>query len=677
MASRFYFPEAVAAEVNPGFAAWGYQSEALRRKCVKTKGASAITLGAQIGPWTAGQTALDRQYVSGKLQAGAVFTSGNTTVKLQVMTREYANLDNSTSRLCIKVASEDGGTIRATLLALGQYGPATEYVNNATHRNKTFADGDTVTASYTTVAGDRLVIEIGHSDAAGTTPEASCKWGENATDLPVNETQTTDGAGWVEFSNTIDEVAPTIHPLAGITSGLGVVLGVLAKLALCMGLAVGQGTALGAITATREYTGATAGQAVTVGALVKTSALAGLATGQGNAVGDLTVIPAGVVHDLGGQAAGQGWALGLLSRSLLIAGDASGQSEAQATLLREMALAGATSAQGAASGDLTMLQSLAAASVGQSSGSAALAVVRVLEGAAVGESTGSGALSGAQILGGSAFGLGITQAEVVVQAALAGVGASQGTAFADLTALRSLGGITQGEGLGLGALSIVRSLQGAAGGQSAGASALSVQLRLEAFTTGLGTAAAAIMLQTPLAGVGAGIGSASGSVALEQAIKGMAAGQAQAAAALSRCLGVGGAASGRAEAEGALTGAKPLFGETSGIGWAMADLMILPHSVQMHELTAVCSGQSTATGSAVALRLLSGSAAGVAAVNGALTVWAPVAFEEVALEARWEVEQEFSTVNAEGSELSAERKDTLTFELVLEDELMLNALKED
>jgi hypothetical protein len=207
MPTRLYFPLDTASPVNPGFnSGWEYVSEALRRKLADTKGSSAITVGSQIGPWTPGQDALDRQYVSTRLNAGIVFTAGVTTYKGQLMTREYNNGDNVTGiRHCVKIVSEDGSTVRVELTGGGlpTSSSAGEFINNATHRNKQIKDATVVTDSYTTVLGDRLVIELGYNDTSGATPEASAKWGENATDLPENETQTTDGAGWIEFSNTI------------------------------------------------------------------------------------------------------------------------------------------------------------------------------------------------------------------------------------------------------------------------------------------------------------------------------------------------------------------------------------------------------------------------------------------------------------------------------------------
>lgn len=203
MPTRLYFSSTVVAEVNPAFGGWGESSEAVRRKILSAKDATeSLALGTRIG-WAAGQTQLDRQYVSRPMNSGISFSAA--TVKLQLAAREFNNGDNSTSRLLVKIVSEDGNTLRQTLLALGQFGPATELINNATLRNKIFADGDTVAGTYTTVAGDRIVVEIGYADATGTTPEGQARYGAptGTADHGENETETTSLVPWVEFSNTI------------------------------------------------------------------------------------------------------------------------------------------------------------------------------------------------------------------------------------------------------------------------------------------------------------------------------------------------------------------------------------------------------------------------------------------------------------------------------------------
>jgi len=109
--------------------------------------------------------------------------------------------DNATSRMGARIVSKDGVTVRQTLFSVANFGPTTEF--NTANRNKTFADSDVVTGTYTTVDGDRLVIEIGHSDASGTTIACTTNWGESAaSDLLEDETDTA-GDPWIEFSNTI------------------------------------------------------------------------------------------------------------------------------------------------------------------------------------------------------------------------------------------------------------------------------------------------------------------------------------------------------------------------------------------------------------------------------------------------------------------------------------------
>ena len=198
MVGRF---DTYADQKAPPNAGWTRTAGGTRGYLRTPKGTTAFSDGL-FNSWTAGLISVDRQYVSRPMAAGVVFTSGVTSVKAQLLAREAAADDNSTSRMHVRIVSRDGRTNRATLLAVGQYGPATELLETG-FRNKTYADGDTVSASYTTVAGDRIVVEVGFSDAAGTSPNGAFRLGDNATDLAENETDTADGAAWVEFSNTV------------------------------------------------------------------------------------------------------------------------------------------------------------------------------------------------------------------------------------------------------------------------------------------------------------------------------------------------------------------------------------------------------------------------------------------------------------------------------------------
>jgi hypothetical protein len=202
LTQRFYLTSNAAAEVSPAFGGagtWGSTTGALRRALLRHRlaGSENIALGSTIS-WTAGVTALDRQFVSPRMRAQTI--SG--TVKCQVQSLEVNIADNATSHLTIYVVSADGSTVVGTLLAIGQYGPATEL--NTAIRNKTYADGDTV-SSVTCSAGDRLVVEVGYTDAAGTTPQAQSRWGAQSGlgDLAENETTTGSANPWIEFTTDI------------------------------------------------------------------------------------------------------------------------------------------------------------------------------------------------------------------------------------------------------------------------------------------------------------------------------------------------------------------------------------------------------------------------------------------------------------------------------------------
>lgn len=275
MATRLYFPANTAAEVTPvANGAWGYTTEALNRKLVPTtKSNTALADGSQIGAWTSGQTALDRRYVSPPLD-GAQTLSG--TVACVLMAREFNNGDNTTSRMEIYVVNQAGDTVRGTALAIGQYGPATEMLNNATLRNKRYADGDTL-SSVSCSDGDRVVVCIGYTDAAGSTPEGQCKYGDPTagTDLAENETNTTANPGWIEFSATLTFQAGVVYEGEVITTGTSSTSASGTRSTAGVSPLTGTGTLTSAATAT--YQGAAALLDNNVLSAVATKALLGAA----------------------------------------------------------------------------------------------------------------------------------------------------------------------------------------------------------------------------------------------------------------------------------------------------------------------------------------------------------------------------------------------------------------
>lgn len=218
MVTRFYFSATATPTVSPAFAAWGRTTEAARRTMSPTKdGSSLASTTIWAGDFVvAHSTALSRQFVSDPMIPGIAFTTSNT-IKGVVRTMQ-SHLNDNIDRIpiCLKVVSEDGSTTRATLKALSHYGPTAGEWDAVTLESRRFADGDTLDANYTTVAGDRLVLEIGGqiSVFGGMSITGTLRFGSSAaSDLPEDETTTTDDNPWFEIDVAIS-FGPTVSPAA-------------------------------------------------------------------------------------------------------------------------------------------------------------------------------------------------------------------------------------------------------------------------------------------------------------------------------------------------------------------------------------------------------------------------------------------------------------------------------
>ena len=195
MSTRLYFDSTNTPPVSPAYAAdWDATNEAVRRKLLAAK-TTDITNGGNI--IVTDGVILGMQFVSDPLSAQTI--SG--TVKCQMLVRDPDGSVQVTSRLLIKVVSNDGSSVRGTLLEIGDYSAGT-FFNTFPTRNKTFADGDAL-SSVDASAGDRLVIELGCNNPNGDEVRFSFGASIPLSDLPENETTTTNLAPWIELSGDI------------------------------------------------------------------------------------------------------------------------------------------------------------------------------------------------------------------------------------------------------------------------------------------------------------------------------------------------------------------------------------------------------------------------------------------------------------------------------------------
>jgi len=137
--------------------------------------------------------------------------SGTVKGQMRCRTNNAAGLSYTAARLLVLTPT---GTVRGVLrelLAQADTSGGLAFTTSATNR-KIFRDG--TLSSVDCLAGDRVALEIGVRSTNATgfiTVNATC----SATDLPENETTTTDNAPWIEFST----------PLVFLGSGIGVSAG--------------------------------------------------------------------------------------------------------------------------------------------------------------------------------------------------------------------------------------------------------------------------------------------------------------------------------------------------------------------------------------------------------------------------------------------------------------------
>lgn len=183
-----------------------YSHTQTSRRQLLTSDSSALTTSAYTPDGADHLVAGDAhhiQFVSAGLAAGLVFTSGNA-LKLCVQGLEAHANNNLELQLFVSIVDSAGTTVRATIrskvVKTGELNTSLRSLFLST----------TLSGSYTTVANDRLVVEIsvvGTPTASGGTQghNSSLRWGGNGAggDLLENDTQTgTTLNPWIEFETT-------------------------------------------------------------------------------------------------------------------------------------------------------------------------------------------------------------------------------------------------------------------------------------------------------------------------------------------------------------------------------------------------------------------------------------------------------------------------------------------
>lgn len=207
MATRLRLPSATTAAVSPAPQSYSHTLSPLTRRTLPTADASALETQAyrpDFADHLVAGDALRFQFVSEQMAADMVFTSGDT-LKFAIQGLEESAGNNLAIQCFVGVVNAAGDTAQATIRSK---------VSEGTELGTALANrflSTTLSGSYTTVAGDRLVVEI---SATGTPTNAisiqghnaSFRWGSDGAsgDLPENDTETgTTFNPWIEFATTI------------------------------------------------------------------------------------------------------------------------------------------------------------------------------------------------------------------------------------------------------------------------------------------------------------------------------------------------------------------------------------------------------------------------------------------------------------------------------------------
>ena len=232
MATRFYFRASATPAVSPAFhASWDVTGGATRRQMSTTK-LAGDTVTSVSNSGSLSQDVLIVQLVSDPMASGISIPDASDIEGWSYFL-EASGSNNAITAAAVRVFSQDGTTVRSELSGV-VHGSGGEFpFTGFPARARDFMSGSTVGGSaYTTVAGDRLVVEVGHFNTAlSGSPNASMRIGSDATGSDAPEDQNNESLtalGWFEFEPNVTFLADVTAPGGeerGLRIGVNAVIG--------------------------------------------------------------------------------------------------------------------------------------------------------------------------------------------------------------------------------------------------------------------------------------------------------------------------------------------------------------------------------------------------------------------------------------------------------------------
>lgn len=199
MATRLYLSRQGHSDIEPGtLGSWGgnFRSR-LKLRSADNEDASQLT--NTINNAASGST-LHRQWISETMDGSIAFDS-STTYKVSMKCHESSTSANAFMRLYVAIVSEEGTTVR--VISSAQVDGTEFSTSNSPHGLSRYFSGTGILSDYTTVAGDRLVVEIGFT-CGNSGYSISQQWGNSTTtDLDAADGDSGVQNAWFETSNTI------------------------------------------------------------------------------------------------------------------------------------------------------------------------------------------------------------------------------------------------------------------------------------------------------------------------------------------------------------------------------------------------------------------------------------------------------------------------------------------
>lgn len=192
MATKFFLGREAYTADNPGtLGTWGGSYKSLYKLATTTFNTSFVVY--TINGHTAGTTIM-RQYVTEPMSSGITFGAAST-YNVVIRYKESTTAANAFACFYLAIVSEDGTTVRSQAASLEKDG--TEFGTSLAARSNSNTG---ILPNYTTVAGDRLVLEIGWDMDGGGTASLSISLGDDDATFLSGEGDTDIDSPWFETS---------------------------------------------------------------------------------------------------------------------------------------------------------------------------------------------------------------------------------------------------------------------------------------------------------------------------------------------------------------------------------------------------------------------------------------------------------------------------------------------